>query len=215
MEPMRILIADDDGVSRALLEAILKYWGHEVVATTDGLEAHQALQRDDAPSFAILDWLMPGLDGPEVCRKLRKLPNPKPLYILLLTVKDQRADIISGLEAGADDYVTKPFDQGELKARILAGERLLGLQDALASRVVELEEALASVKQLRGLLPICSYCKKIRDDKDYWREVEVYVGSHSGAEFTHSICPTCFEKELRPVLEPKSGKRPARPGKKS
>ncbi|HEX9428294.1 MAG TPA: response regulator, partial [Candidatus Polarisedimenticolia bacterium] len=121
MEPMRILIADDDGVSRALLEAILKYWGHEVVTTTDGLEAHQALQRDDAPSFAILDWLMPGLDGPEVCRKLRKLPNPKPLYILLLTVKDQRADIISGLEAGADDYVTKPFDQGELKARILAG----------------------------------------------------------------------------------------------
>jgi len=212
---MRILIADDDGVSRALLEAILKYWGHEVVTTTDGLEAHQALQRDDAPSLAILDWLMPGLDGPEVCRKLRKLPNPKPLYILLLTVKDQRADIISGLEAGADDYVTKPFDQGELKARIQAGERLLALQGTLASRVVELEAALTKVKQLTGLLPICSYCKKIRDDKDYWREVEVYVGSHSGAEFTHSICPTCFEKELRPVLEPKRGKRPARPGKKS
>ena len=198
---MRVLIAEDDAVSRRLLEATLAKWGYEVVVTTDGLQALEVLSQPDAPSLAILDWMMPGLDGAQVCVKARELAGERLLYMILLTAKGRKEDIVEGLTAGADDYVIKPFDRSELKARINAGERILRLQAELASRVKELELALTNVKLLQGLLPICCYCKKIRDDKNYWQQVDTYVADHSEAQFTHGICPDCRDKIVKPELE--------------
>jgi len=195
------LIAEDDAVSRCLLEATLTKWGYEVIVTTDGLQALEVLSRPDAPALAILDWMMPGLDGSQVCLKARALAGERFLYMILLTAKGRKEDIVEGLTAGADDYVVKPFDRAELKARMNAGERILRLQVELAVRVRELELALTNVKLLQGLLPICCYCKKIRDDKNYWQQVDTYVADHSEAQFTHGICPDCRDKFVQPELE--------------
>ena len=198
---MRVLIAEDDAVSRHLLEATLHKWGYEVIVTTDGLEALEVLRQTDGPSLAILDWMMPGMDGAEVCLKARELAAGRLLYIILLTAKGRKEDIVEGLTAGADDYVIKPFDRAELKARMNAGERILRLQAELASRVKELELALTNVKLLQGLLPICCYCKRIRDDKNYWQQVDTYITDHSEAVFTHGICPECRDRVVKPDLE--------------
>ena len=191
---MKVLIAEDDPVSRRLLQAALIKWGYEVTVTTNGKEAWEALQAPDAPSLLILDWLMPEMDGVEVCRQARPLEALKSSYIILLTSRGSKDDIVQGLEAGADDYVTKPFDHGELRARVQVGSRVVQLQTALADRVKELEEAMANVKQLQGLLPICCYCKKIRDDGNYWHRVESYITGHANVRFSHGICPDCTQK---------------------
>ncbi|HUJ71407.1 MAG TPA: response regulator transcription factor [Verrucomicrobiae bacterium] len=198
---MRILIAEDDAVSRHLLEATLHKWGYEVIVAADGLEALEVLRQPGAPSLAILDWMMPGMDGAEVCLKARELAAGRLLYIILLTAKGRKEDVVKGLTAGADDYIIKPFDRSELKARMNAGERILRLQAELAARVKELELALANVKLLQGLLPICCYCKRIRDDQNYWQQVDTYVADHSEAQFTHGICPECRDKIVKPELD--------------
>jgi len=132
---VKILIADDSIVSRHLLEATVRSWGYEVVSACDGLEALDILQRPDAPGLAILDWMMPGLTGPEVCARIRQHAREPYTYILLLTSKSLKEDLIEGMEAGADDYVTKPFDRHELQVRIRAGKRLVDLQaELLAAR---------------------------------------------------------------------------------
>jgi DNA-binding response OmpR family regulator len=169
--------------------------------TCDGVAAWELLQSADPPALAILDWMMPGLNGLQICRKIRGLLTSTPPYLILLTAKGRREDIVTGLQAGADDYVTKPFDREELHARIQVGMRIIELQHSLADRVKALEEALARVKQLQGLLPMCSYCKKIRDDQNYWQQVENYISKHSEAQFSHSICPECYESQVRPELD--------------
>ena len=191
---MRILIAEDDAISRRLLQAALVKWGYEVIVTTNGDEAWRALQEPDAPSLAILDWLMPGQDGVELCRRARATPRLNTLYLILLTSRGGKDDIVSGLEAGADDHVTKPFDHDELRARVQVGRRMVELQQALADRVRELEAALSRVQQLQGLLPICCYCKKIRDDRNYWHQVESYIVDHASVKFSHGVCPDCSVK---------------------
>jgi sigma-B regulation protein RsbU (phosphoserine phosphatase) len=206
---MKILIAEDDVVSRRMLEVTLQKWGYEVVAVTDGLAAWQALEGEDPPLLAILDWMMPGMGGVEICRRVREAGHPSPVYIILLTARVGSEDVVQGLEAGANDYVTKPFNREELRARVQVGMRVVELQANLAERVLELEEVLARVKQLQGLLPICSYCKKIRDDRNYWQQVEAYISQHSEAVFSHGICPECFEKFATPQLsklQPSGGK---------
>jgi diguanylate cyclase (GGDEF)-like protein len=137
---LRILIADDSVVSRHLLDATLRKWGYEVVVACDGQEAWNILQRDDAPNLAVLDWVMPGLTGPEVCRLVRQHPKGTYTYILLLTSKSLKEDLIEGMESGADDYITKPFDQHELKVRLRAGTRILDLQAELVQAREELRE---------------------------------------------------------------------------
>jgi DNA-binding response OmpR family regulator len=196
-----VLIAEDDPISCRLLEATLARWGYGVEVTRDGIEAWEALQGAQAPSLAILDWMMPGLDGVEVCRRVRAMSNPMPTYLILLTGKGRREDVVMGLEAGADDYVVKPFDREELRARVQVGVRVVTLQQDLAERVQALEDALTRVKQLQGLLPICAYCKKIRNDRNYWQQVESYIIEHSAAQFTHGICPDCYQNIVRPELE--------------
>jgi len=197
---MQILIAEDDAISNRMLAVTLTKWGHEVVSTTNGAEALQMLHMTDV-SVAILDWMMPEMDGVDVCRKAREQLGTRPLYFILLTAKGRKEDIVTGLQAGADDYVAKPFDRDELQARLNVGIRIIELQSQLAARVNELQEALKRVNELQGLLPICCYCKKIRDDQNYWRQVESYISDHSAVKFSHSICPGCYETVVQPTLE--------------
>ena len=203
---MKILIADDDLISNKMLEGVLHGWGHEVVVACDGTQAWKLLQ-EGPPELAILDWLMPGLDGAELCRRLRTGQTATPVYVILLTGKSGKADIVAGLRAGANDYITKPFDADELLARVQVGQMVTDLQTHLAARVRDLEAALAQVKQLQGLLPICCYCKKIRDDQNYWQQVEKYLGNHLDVEFSHGICPDCWRDQVEPQLR-KAGIRP-------
>ncbi|MBX9584988.1 MAG: response regulator, partial [Gemmataceae bacterium] len=114
--PIPVLVADDDAVSLRVLEATLGGWGYEVTVARDGLAAWEVLQRPDRPRLAVVDWMMPGLEGPEVCRRARALGRAVPTYLILLTAKDQTDDIVAGLDSGADDYVTKPFDRQELRS---------------------------------------------------------------------------------------------------
>jgi CheY-like chemotaxis protein len=188
---MRILVAEDDKTSRRLLEATLAREGYDVVPASSGDEAWERLHEEAAPRLALLDWMMPGLDGIEICRKLRRENRPSYVYLILLTTKTRPEDVVHGLEAGADDYLTKPYDPQELRWRIKGGERILVLEEALAAKVTELKAALSHVKELQGLLPICMFCKKIRDDSDTWHRLESYIESHSRALFSHSLCEDC------------------------
>ena len=129
---MKILVAEDQVVSRHILVGNLRKWGYEVTAVEDGTRAWEALQAEDAPQVAVLDWLMPGMDGIEICRQIRQRPQPRPTYLILLTARRGQEDKIHGLQAGADDYITKPFDHEELRARVQVGFRVLELQVALA-----------------------------------------------------------------------------------
>ena len=198
---MRILIAEDEPISLCLLESTLAKWGYDVIVTQDGAQAWEALQQADAPRLAILDWMMPSLDGVQICRRVREMPATRSIHIILLTAKGGKSDIVEGLAAGANDYVTKPFDREELRARVQVGVRMVELQQSLADRVQELQEALSQVKQLQGILPICSHCKKIRDDRNYWQRVESYISEHSAAQFSHSICPDCYAGVVQPQLD--------------
>jgi phosphoserine phosphatase RsbU/P len=196
-DPVRVLIAEDDPVSRRALDATLAAWGYEVVVTRDGTEAAGVLDGPGSPPLAILDWMMPGLDGTELCRRVRAAGRPEPPYLILLTAKDRPEDAAAGLEAGADDYVVKPFDRAELRARLRVGERTLALQRGLADRVRALEQALRQIQRLQELLPMCAWCRKIRNDDNYWQDLESYVTAHWDARFTHGVCPECRETITR------------------
>ncbi|HXY35581.1 MAG TPA: response regulator [Planctomycetaceae bacterium] len=191
---MKILIAEDDLVSRTVLIRMLAKWGHEVVATVDGRAAWQALQEEDAPKLALLDWMMPEMDGLDVCRHVRALDRPEPTYVILLTAKDQIGDIVAGLDSGANDYLVKPYDWRELQSRLRVGERMVALQAQLAERIRELQYAMARIHELQELIPICSYCKKVRDDGNYWQQVESYLAARAGVHFSHGVCPECYAK---------------------
>lgn len=200
--PTSILMAEDDPVSRRVLESYLLKWDFELVVVEDGPSAWAVLQQPDPPQLAILDWMMPGLDGLDLCKMIRETPGIDALYIILLTAKGRQEDVVEGLRAGANDYITKPFIPGELRARVEVGLRVLELQNRLATKVEELEAALVKVQQLQGLLPICSYCKKIRTEDDAYQQLEVYISEHSDAKFSHGICPDCYQEHIVPQLKP-------------
>lgn len=148
----KVVIAEDDPVSREILASLLAKWGYKVIAAADGREAMEMLRAQSEPVLAILDWMMPGMEGPEICRRLREVS--KSIYILLVTARAGKEQIVEGLRAGADDYLTKPFDKEELRARLSVGARILDLQTALSARVRELEEATAENRALKLQLPL-------------------------------------------------------------
>jgi DNA-binding response OmpR family regulator len=178
---MRILIAEDEAVSRLVLASTLKKLGHEVTETADGHAAWVAFQRTPFP-VVICDWMMPELDGLELCRRIRAADRTLYTYVLLLTALDGKARHFEGMDAGADDFLTKPLDADDLRVRLRVAERILSLQ--------------AEVKQLEGLLPICSWCRKIRDETSAWVRMEAYILQRTDASFTHGICPDCKARVL-------------------
>lgn len=198
---MKILVADDDNVTLAVVSMTLEVFGYEIVEASDGEEAWKILQQPDAPQLVILDWNMPGLDGTEVCRKVRSLQSGQPCYLIILTSRDNEKDVLEALNAGADEFLTKPVNPWELRARIEVGKRLITLQNSLADHVQRLQEALDQVKTLQGILPICAYCKKIRNDQQYWQQVEDYISNRTNATFSHGVCPDCMEIHVGPELE--------------
>jgi phosphoserine phosphatase RsbU/P len=199
--PLRVLVAEDERITRETLREALTQWGYEVLEARDGTEAWAILTGENRPSLAVLDWMMPGMEGVEICRRLGEIGGPTPPYVILVTGRDQIEDLALGLNSGAQDYIPKPFHAAELRARLRVGERVVRLQSALAARVKDLEQAMGQVKTLRGLLPICSHCKKIRDDRNYWQQLEEYLAVHTEAQFTHSVCPECYEKFFKRELE--------------
>lgn len=188
---MNILAVDDDPTLRFILEGTLTKLGHSVVMAKDGVEGLRVFEKSHVP-LVISDMLMPEMDGLELCRRIRKANRSQYTYIILLTAVEGRASYLDGMEAGADDFLTKPFDREMLISRLKVAERILKLQ--------------LQVKHLAGLLPICSLCKKVRDDQNYWHQVETYISHHTDATFTHSYCPDCFKKLMGELeeLEPRS-----------
>ena len=170
-----------------VLEASLKKRGHEVVAVENGLLAWKAFQKEYFPVM-ISDWMMPEMDGLALFRNIRKLPRDNYTYLVLLTALEGKTNYLEAMEAGADDFITKPFDADQLTARIQVADRILGLH--------------RHVTQLEGLLPICCGCKKIRDENDHWQRVENYIEVHSEARFTHGYCPECYEKWMKSNFTP-------------
>ena len=197
---MKILVAEDDPVSQQVLVAVLKKWGYEPQVTDDGEQAWGVLQRDDRPMLAILDWMMPGMSGVDVCRKLRAIESDTHTYVIMLTALTDKEHLVEGLDAGASDYVAKPFDMDELKARLNVGQRVIDLQTALSDRVNELQKALDHVSTLQGILPLCMHCHKIRDDKESWLRIENYLMEHADVQFSHGICSDCMKEHYSELM---------------
>jgi sigma-B regulation protein RsbU (phosphoserine phosphatase) len=196
---MRVLIADDDVVTARRLRGLAESWGYEVVVTADGPATLSALQAADAPMLVLLDWMMPGIDGVQVCQSLRQRPAGNSPYVIMVTARSGHDDMVAGFAAGADDFLVKPFDADELRGRLKAAARIVDLQRRLTDNIHELTTALASVKTLKGMLPICGYCKSIRDDSNYWHQVEEYVSEHADVAFSHGVCPKCLPAALADV----------------
>jgi phosphoserine phosphatase RsbU/P len=194
--PTTVLIADDDKLTLNVLNDTLTRAGYDVITATDGEQAWKKLQQSNA-ALAVLDWIMPGMEGPEICQRAAKEPKMANRYFILLTGKSKTEDLVAGLQSGASDYLRKPFDEAELLARVEVGVRFIELQRKLAERVDEMEKALATVRRLEGLLPICSYCKRIRNEQDYWERVDNYISQHANVRFSHNICPECYEKHVK------------------
>lgn len=202
---MKVLIAEDDRISRGVLTASLTNSGYDVVAVEDGEQAWELMKKKDSPRMAVVDWMMPRMDGLELCRKLRQSNGGEYFYIVLLTTRSQQEEIVEGLAAGADDYLTKPYNPQELRLRLHAGARILKLQLALREKVTQLEDAIEEVKQLQGLLPICMHCKSIRDAQNVWHRLEVYFSQHAEVRFSHGLCDSCLKRHYPELQAPERG----------
>lgn len=199
-----ILIIDDVPKNLQVLARMLEKNYRVSIANSGG----QALKMIDKvlPDLILLDILMPGMNGIEVCRTLKESPATREIPIIFLTARTKSEDIIEGLKAGGVDYVTKPFNLTELLARVETHLELKRRRDMEKKLIIQLQEALAQVKKLSGLLPICCKCKKIRDSNGNWQELENYIQEHSEADFSHGLCPTCTQ-ELYPGILEKYGDR--------
>ncbi|NDK15666.1 MAG: response regulator [Armatimonadetes bacterium CG_4_10_14_3_um_filter_66_18] len=196
---MKILIAEDTPSAQLLLRRTLENWGHEVLYADNGAQALAALAESDV-SLVVSDWMMPVMDGVELCRRIRAAEWDRFIYVLMLTAVADKEDLALAFDAGANDYVTKPFNRFELKAHVQAGERIVTLERERTQRIAELEESLRTIRRLKELLPICMYCRKIRNDDNYWQQMEDYVHEETGTDFSHGICPDCYETVVKPEL---------------
>ena len=199
----RVLVAEDDPKTQKALIFLLQRHGYAATAVGDGQAALDILTQPDPPSIVLLDWEMPKLDGLNVCRLLRAMPLRHYIYVIMVTARDSAADLLAAFAAGADDFLGKPADTAQLLARMRSGERVLSLEARLENRIAQLECSIKEVRHLKRLLPICMYCKKVRDDSDYWQEIDTYIHEHTGTDFSHGVCPACVAtgvaREFSPV----------------
>lgn len=197
---------DDVPKNLQVLGNILRKKDYNIAAATSGKQALDMVGNIQ-PDLILLDIMMPDLNGYEVCEKLKEAAATKDIPVIFLTAKTETEDIVKGFTVGAVDYLTKPFESAELLARANTHIALKRARDKERELIVQLKEALTRVKQLSGLIPICSRCKKIRDDEGYWQRVEEYLESHSEAQLTHSLCPECviklFPEMSEEILEEK------------
>jgi CheY-like chemotaxis protein len=184
---MRILVAEDEIFSRQLLERALKKFGHEIVSVGDGIEAWTQLKLLNF-RVVISDWMMPELDGLELCRQIRGRQGADYVYFILLTgQKRSQENLQEAIEAGVDDFLSKPFEPNEVLTRLRVAERIL--------------QYTTTIRQLAEILPVCSYCKKIRNDNQYWQRMEEFFNQATGVDFSHSICPDCYATHVQPQLD--------------
>lgn len=197
---MRVLVADDEPATLLQIRMLLNQAGFEVMTASSGTEALH-LWLEHRPAIVLTDWDMPGMDGESLCRLIRQTPADHYTYVVIITGKTQQEPAVAGLEAGADDYVQKPFESRELVLRVQAGQRISELQTELANRVAELQDALARVRTLEGLLPTCCYCHRVRDENDEWHELEAFIRHNTLATFSHGYCPDCYATRVLPQLD--------------
>lgn len=192
---MNILAVEDDILARKIICRSLRRLGHDVIEVADGEEAWTRLQAGNV-RVVVCDWMMPRLDGLELCRRIRARLGAEYVYFILLTgnsASDDNQRVAA--EAGVDDFLTKPLDPQEMWMRLRVAERIL--------------RYATQVSQLETFLPICSYCKKIRDDKNYWQQIESYINKRTGTDFSHSVCPDCYQRVIVPELEKLRAETPA------
>jgi len=185
---MKVLAVEDDATSRKILVQALQKLGHEIVEAAHGEEALPLLGDPEPPRVVVSDWTMPQMDGLQLVRRIRSRTNVEYTYFILLTAHS--ADEINqreATEAGVDDFLTKPINLTELWMRLRVAERILRFT--------------TQVRQLEAFLPICSYCKKVRDDSNYWQQIETYINARTGSEFSHSVCPDCYARVIAPELQ--------------
>ena len=204
----RVLLAEDHRPTREALRTLMEQKGFQVTAVSNGSDAIESLVSPDGPSIGIIDWMMPDASGLEVCRAVRAALPTRYVYLIMVTARDREEDVAEALAVGADDFIRKPCGPAELIARVRSGQRTIGLERTLAGRVAELEGLVGSIRQLKRLLPICMYCKKVRDDSDYWQEIEAYIRDQTGTDFSHGICPDCAPIALGGRTEPVLPARP-------
>jgi sigma-B regulation protein RsbU (phosphoserine phosphatase) len=188
---MKILIAEDDPVASKILQRALESYGHDVVLTANGEEAWTVFDREPV-RLVVSDWLMPGLDGLDLCKKIRNRDKTAYTYFILLTSQETRPENYEiATAAGVDDFLTKPLDRPTIQMRLRVAERIL--------------KFTTEIRQLKDLIPICAYCRKVRNDDNYWQMVETYINEHTGSSFTHGICPSCVETLMAEMetLKPK------------
>lgn len=185
---MKVLLVEDDATQRLALEILLEKLGHEVVPCDNAQDGFERVERDPQISAVVSDWNMPGGDGLDLCRRIRRLERDTYTYFILLSVNRPTAENqLRAFDAGVDDFIGKPAHGDELRLRLHVARRIIGFA--------------VQVRQLESFLPICSYCKRIRDDENYWRQIEEYVGARTGTQFSHGICPTCAEKVFKVETE--------------
>jgi sigma-B regulation protein RsbU (phosphoserine phosphatase) len=188
-----ILIVDDVPKNLQVLGNILQKKVCDIAMATSGMQALKIIA-DVLPDLILLDIMMPGMDGLDVCKQLKDSPETKDIPVIFITAKTETEDIVKGFKFGAVDYVTKPFNASELLARVHTHLELKKARETQQELISKLQKALADVKLLSGLLPICANCKMIRDDKGNWNRIEAYIQKHSDAQFSHGICPDCAKK---------------------
>jgi CheY-like chemotaxis protein len=183
-----IIIAEDEPITRKRMSAILGGMGHPIRAFANGREAWESF--DESPARVIIaDWLMPEMDGIELCHKVRLRAKTDYTYFIMVTgQRTEEADYNDAISAGVDDFLTKPVTYDGIWRRLRVAKRILGFT--------------TQIRQLEQLIPICSYCKQIREDKDYWSTIEDYIHTHTGSRFTHSVCPHCYEQVMREMEQP-------------
>lgn len=179
----KILMAEDDPVSAKILQVALLKFGYEPMIARDGAEAWEIFHQEPV-RLIVSDWMMPGLDGLALCEKIRTHPKTPYTYFILLTATHTSAESYElASNAGVDDFLTKPLDREAIRMRLRVAERIL--------------QYTAEIRQLQELIPMCTYCHKVRDEHDYWDLVESYIQKETGSRFSHGACPACYEKEVQ------------------